>query len=189
MIASLTGTIVHRTEKYMILDVSGVGYKVYAVHDTMEYAAHTPEVFLFIHTVVREDALELYGFRDENSLGLFEKLIAISGIGPRSALGVLAVAPIEQLRSAIISGDISYLTKVSGIGKKIAEKIVLELRDSIGTAVEVEHKGVHDDGEVMQALESLGFTNSQARTALQAISKDITGTDNKIKEALRQLAK
>ncbi len=189
MIGSLTGNAVHRTEKYIILDVVGVGYKVFATQDTMEYASSTPEVFLFVHTVVREDVLELYGFRDESSLSLFERLIGISGIGPRSALGVLSVAPIETLRSAIINGDISYLTKVSGIGKKIAEKIILELRDAIGKNVLVENTAMQDDGDVVLALESLGFSNMQARGALQSISKETIGTDNKIKEALRMLSK
>ncbi|MEN9852391.1 MAG: hypothetical protein RI996_334 [Candidatus Parcubacteria bacterium] len=189
MIGSLTGNSVHRTEKYIILDVGGVGYKVYATFDTIEYAASTPEVFLFVHTVVREDVFELYGFRDENSLTLFERLISISGIGPRSALGVLAVAPVETLRNAIIAGDISYLTKVSGIGKKIAEKIILELRDSIGKNIQIENNAVRDDSDVIEALESLGFSNTQARAALQNVSTDTLGTDNKIKEALRQLAK
>jgi holliday junction DNA helicase RuvA len=189
MIGSLTGNAVHRTEKYVIIDVSGVGYKVYATQDTMEYASSTPEVFLFVHTVVREDVFELYGFRDENSLTLFERLISISGIGPRSALGVLAVASVETLRSAIIAGDISYLTKVSGIGKKIAEKIILELRDSIGKNIQIENSIAKDDADVVEALESLGFSNAQARAALQNTSKETVGTDNKIKEALRQLAK
>jgi holliday junction DNA helicase RuvA len=188
MIAALTGNAIHRTEKYCIIDVSGVGYKVYATQDTMEYAENTPEVFLFVHTVVREDALELYGFRDESSLSLFEKLISISGIGPRGALGALSVAPIENLRTAIIAADISYLTKVSGIGKKIAEKIILELRDSIGASISAEQSSAKDDSDVIAALESLGFSTSDARSSLKLISKDTVGTDNKIKEALRLLA-
>jgi Holliday junction DNA helicase RuvA len=103
MIGALTGTPLQRTEKYILLDVSGVGYKVFATVDTIEFAASASSVFLFIHTVVREDVLELYGFRDEISLDMFERLIGISGIGPRSALGVLSVAAPETLKSAIIN--------------------------------------------------------------------------------------
>ncbi len=189
MIGSLTGSLLSRNEKYILLDVSGVGYKVYANFDTMDYAAQEARVFLFIHTVVREDVLELYGFRDEISLDMFERLIGISGIGPRSALGVLAVADPETLKSAIIGGDISYLTKVSGIGKKTAEKILLELRDVLGRGVSVSSPTMTADTEVILALESLGYSTAEARSAMQYINPETVGTNNKIKEALKSLSK
>ncbi len=189
MIGALTGTPLHRTEKYILLDVSGVGYKVFATLDTIEFAASVSSVFLFIHTVVREDVLELYGFRDEISLDMFERLIGISGIGPRSALGVLSVAAPENLKSAIINGDISYLTKVSGIGKKTAEKILLELRDVLGKGVSAHNTAMTDDTEVLMALESLGYSTSEARATLQYINPETVGTNNKIKEALKVLSK
>jgi holliday junction DNA helicase RuvA len=189
MIGALTGTPLKRTEKYILLDVGGVGYKVFATLDTIEFAASSNNVFLLIHTVVREDVLELYGFRDEVSLDMFERLIGISGIGPRSALGVLSVADPETLKSAIINGDISYLTKVSGIGKKTAEKILLELRDVLGKGVSVTNGSMTDDTEVMLALESLGYSTSEARATLQYINPETIGTNNKIKEALKALSK
>jgi Holliday junction DNA helicase RuvA len=120
---------------------------------------------------------------------MFERLIGISGIGPRSALGVLSVADPETLRSAIINSDISYLTKVSGIGKKTAEKILLELRDILGKGALVYNTTMGDDVEVLMALESLGYSTSEARSAIQYINPETIGTNNKIKEALKSLSK
>lgn len=189
MIGSLTGNVVHKTDKYCILDVGGVGYKVFCTLDTSEYASASENVFLFISTIVREDVFELYGFRDEHSLDMFEKLIGVSGIGPRSALGVLALAPINNLQNAIASGDITYLTKVSGIGKKTAEKILIELKDIMAKNNLQNNTVASDDSEILEALESLGYSTQESRAALNLISKETLGINNKIKEALKYISK
>lgn len=134
-----------------------------------------------IHTVVREDALELFGFQDETSLGLFEKLIGISGIGPRSALGIVNVGTIDSLTEAINKGDLGYLTAVSGIGKKTAEKIVLELRGKVSDIIE---RGNSDD-EVVQALKVMGYTERDAQVAAQSAKGDTV--NEKIKSALKNI--
>jgi Holliday junction DNA helicase RuvA len=135
----------------------------------------------FIHTVVREDALELFGFFEESSLKLFEKLINISGIGPRSALAIVNVGTIESLTEAINKGDLGYLTAVSGIGKKTAEKIILELRGQISDLVLED-----SNSEVVQALKAMGYTERDAQQA----AKNATGNtlNEKIKSALKNVS-
>jgi Holliday junction DNA helicase RuvA len=138
---------------------------------------------------VREDALDLYGFRDEQSLSLFEKLLGISGIGPRAALAVLSVAPAEALQNAIATSNLAYLTKVSGIGKKTAEKIILELKDKLVSFETSVGQTSDSDTDALLALESLGYSSAQAREALQNVSKETLGTREKIKEALQNMSK
>ena len=133
MIAQLTGIVAHRDKSSIILDVKGVGYRIFVSSGTLEQLHRQKEgsVSFFTHLSVRENALDLYGFLEQEELHFFEMLISISGIGPKSALGILSIADVETLKQAISSGDSSYLTKVSGIGTKIAKKIVLELNDTI----------------------------------------------------------
>src|SRR3989344_150561 len=131
MIGKVDGTISLVGDRFAIVDTNGIGYKVFMTENTIRSVEVGQKVALWTHLAVREDALDLYGFRDMGELSFFQMLIDISGIGPRSALSILGLAPIETLSRAIASGDISYLVKVSGIGKKTAEKIVLELRDKL----------------------------------------------------------
>jgi Holliday junction DNA helicase RuvA len=185
MIAYLKGKIIKQEDKSVILDVNGVGYKVYCNPTSLRSAGQVPEetleISFFIHTVVREDALELFGFFDETSLKLFEKLINISGIGPRSALAIVNVGTIESLTEAINKGDLGYLTAVSGIGKKTAEKIVLELRGQVSDLV------MNDESnEVVQALKSMGYTERDAQMAAKAATGATTG--EKIKSALKNFS-
>lgn len=195
MIGSIKGKITLKTEKFAIVETNGVGYKINMATDALS-KLKTPnqsklgsgretgdEIMLWIHTHVREDILELYGFLNRVELEFFEMLLSVSGIGPKGALAVLSVASIETLRRAIGSGDISYLTKISGIGKKTAEKIVIELRDKIG-----EEKGTSLQGELdaLEALKSLGYSQNEAREALKKISPE-TNTNAKIREALKIL--
>ncbi len=111
----------------MVINIGGVGYRVFAGPDVLRKAKKEETIKLWTHLHVKEDAIELYGFLEYAELNFFETLIQISGIGPKSALGVLAVAPLDTLKSAIASGETSYLTQVSGIGKKIAEKTGISL--------------------------------------------------------------
>jgi Holliday junction DNA helicase RuvA len=185
MIGSIKGKIILKKEKFLIVETGGVGYKINVSPDTLSKAKKiNEEVFLFIHTHVREDVLDLYGFLDYQELEFFEMLIGVSGIGPKGALAILGIATIETLKRAIGTGDTSYLTKISGIGKKTAEKIVIELRDKMG---EVE-KGSSMQGELdaLEALKSLGYSQNEAREALKKVSTD-TNTNTKIREALKIL--
>ncbi|HBA45672.1 Holliday junction DNA helicase RuvA [Candidatus Nomurabacteria bacterium RIFCSPLOWO2_02_40_28] len=187
MIGSIKGKINFKTEKYIIVDTAGVGYKINISPDTLSKAKKIgEEISLWIHTHVREDAIDLYGFSDHQELEFFEMLINVSGIGPKGALTILGVASIETLRKAIGTGDISYLTKISGIGKKTAEKIVIELRDKVGK--EKEGSSLQGELDAMEALKSLGYSQSEVREALKKIAPDLD-TNKKIREALKVLGK
>lgn len=143
---------------------------------------------LWIHSHIREDAFDLYGFLDRQELEFFEMLINVSGIGPKGALVILGVAPIETLKRAIGTGDTSYLTKISGIGRKTAEKIVLELRDKISDKVKNIESGtsLQEELDVLEALKSLGYSQNEARGALKKVPQE-ANTNTKIKEALKIL--
>ena len=188
MIGHLKGTLIHQDLKSIILDVSGVGYKIHT--NTAVLNNKTGEVLEFwTYLAVRENALDLYGFEKKEELDFFELLLTVSGIGPKSALGILSVATIETLKKAIATGDTSYLNKVSGIGKKTAEKIVIELRDKLHA-----HKGegessnlLRGESDVVEALKTLGYSQNEARDALKKVPNNIEGTNARIKEALKIL--
>ncbi len=189
MISHLSGTVLKKDIGFIILDVAGVGYKIYVSNATLSDvpAEQGAPASLFTHLAVRENSMELYGFSDNNEMLLFEMLIGVSGIGPKSALAILSLASAETLQTAISRSDTSYLTKVSGIGKKTAEKIVLELRDKVGT-VGLSAPELKEDGDVIEVLMSLGYPRDEAREALKRVSPDAVGTSARVKEALKVLA-
>ncbi len=137
---------------------------------------------------MREDALDLYGFLTEEELNFFEMLISISGIGPKTALNVLNISTVSTLKRAISTNDTSHLTKVSGIGKKVAEKIVLELKDKVGSSDENDIS-LRDEIDAVEALKALGYSQRDAREALKKVEKNIVKTGDRIKEALKILGK
>lgn len=186
MIGKLSGDVLSVGERHLILGVGGVGYKIAATPDTMRKAAKAGTVSLFTHLAVRENALDLYGFLDADELKLFEMLIEVSGIGPRTALQVLSLATVETLRKAIASEDVSYLTKVSGIGQKTAKKIVLELKEKMGTAHPESAGELRDESDAVEALKSLGYSRDEARDALKKAGSAGT-TSARVKEALKIL--
>lgn len=190
MIAQLKGTIEHKDLRFLVLDVSGVGYKVFATSDTIESAKIGEVKKYWIHQVVREDAQDLYGFNTKDDQDFFELLIGISGIGPKTALGILNLATLPTLKRAVVSGDSSYLTKVSGIGKKNAEKIVLELKDKlIAVFDEEENQSAENHNDSLEALKSLGYSEREAREALKKIPANISDTSESVRQALKILSK
>ncbi len=192
MISRLTGTIAHIDPKYVVLDVSGVGYKIYTTVDIMmKLGKEKEETTLWTYLAVRENALDLYGFSSIQELNFFELLITISGIGPKTALGILNSASVEALQTAVQTDDTSSLIKVSGIGKKVAEKIVMELKDKVDkfTHTEEAKSSMRGDADALEALKSLGYSQNEARDALKELPKDITKTNEKVREALKILGK
>ncbi len=188
MIARLSGTIADIGEKHLVVDVHGVGYKLFVTPDLALEAILGDERVFATYMSVRENAIDLYGFRDENERGFFELLLDVSGIGPKSALTILAMAPIEVLSRAIGTGDVGYLTKVSGIGRKTAEKIVIELRDKLRAHSSDESRAsLSADSDVIEALRTLGYKDNDARDAVKQIPLTATSTNERIKEALRIL--
>ena len=187
MISYIEGKIKLRGNKFLTIIANGLGYKVHALPDTLRKSGDTAG--LWTHLRVKEDALELYGFESYPELEFFETLIQISGIGPKSAMGILSIAPLDTIKKAIASGEISYLTKVSGIGKKTAERVIVELRDKMGKLDESAGAAFKDDQDVMEALKSLGYSPAEAREAIKKIPDNITGVNARIKEALKMLGK
>ena len=186
MIIQLTGTVSAKDPEYIILDVHGVGYKIFVTPNTL---AHTPEkknTTLWTHQAVRETSLDLYGFLSKAELDFFELLIGISGVGPKSALGIVSLDDVETLTSAIAEGDTSYLTKVSGVGKKSASKIVLELREKVGATGD--HEALKEDADTIDALSAMGYSAHEARDALKQVPKDMVGTKKRLKHALQFLS-
>ncbi len=193
MISHLTGTLMFTSDRFVVVDVGGVGYKVRVALDTLRVLRGVADkkVSLWTHLVVREDALDLYGFQNENELEFFELLISVSGIGSKGALGVLNVAPVDHLREAIANGDVSALTKVSGIGSKSAQKIILELREKVGgrEGVTITSGVLREEHDAISGLVSLGFPEREAREALKDVPADVKGTSARIKYALKHLGK
>ncbi len=188
MISHLTGKIIHADTRFFIIDVNGVGYKIFTTAGVLE--KQLPETVSFwTYLAVREDALDLYGFPTKDEMDFFELLLTVNGIGPKTALGILNVANPATIRKAVATEDPSYLTKVSGIGKKNAEKIVLELKSKLTgwEAAEGEEAHTAYESDALEALKSLGYSERDARDALKKVPKEITNTSECVRLALKNL--
>lgn len=189
MIGSLNGIVRYKDLNTIVVDVGGVGYKVMVTTETaLDLTVDSP-IFLWTHLAVRETSLGLFGFLDKETFDIFELLITISGIGPKSALSILNVATPTMLRQAVANSDTSYLTRVSGIGKKNAEKIVLELKDKLKTTTEDGGIDMRSEGDALEALVSLGYNERDAREALKQVPKDVEGASERVKASLKILSK
>lgn len=190
MIAHIDGNILYIDNKYLIVDVNGIGYKVHTTTEILNGNNVDDKISLFTYLAVRENALDLFGFKDIEEMTFFEMLLSVSGIGPKSALGILSLADIDTIKRAIVTGDTSYLNKVSGIGKKTAERIVIDLKNKVTIAENNEHTdaSMRIENDAIEALKSLGYSQNEARNALKEVSSDIVGVNAKIKQALKILS-
>jgi holliday junction DNA helicase RuvA len=191
MISLLKGKIIETGNKHVIMDINNIGYKVFVTDDMLHSLKINTTITLWTHFVVREDAQDLYGFTTRKERDFFELLITVSGVGPKSALNILSLISSDMLASAIRTGSTAHLVKVSGIGRKTAEKIVLELKDKMGgmkgdMSVELT-AGMSSDMDVIEALKALGYDADDAREALKKIDKNIVDTGAKVKAALKML--
>lgn len=198
MIARLAGTLVEKGSDTAIVDVSGVGY---LVHLSLQATARLPpegsRVELRTHTHVREDALQLYGFAGEDEERLFHLLVGVSGVGPRLALNVLSGMPAAELAEAILGEEIARLTRIPGVGKKTAERLVLELKDKLKTAgigarpaaaIPIHLSG---GGALISALVNLGYKPAAAERTADAVRRSLGATapvEDQLREALRLIA-
>lgn len=189
MISTLTGRIQSRTDDSLIVNVGGVGFRVRATGNTLaNLGAIGSDVMLFTHLHVREDDLSLYGFATEDELHLFETLLTVSGIGPRVAMGVLSSAPADTLRVAIAQGNLEVLTALPGIGKKTAQRLVLELKgkvDVTGLGEVGELSPVDED--VMNALINLGYSAAEATRAARSVPTTVKTVEDRVRIALQYL--
>jgi Holliday junction DNA helicase RuvA len=192
VISRLRGTPVGRTPEGLVLDVGGVGYVVAATPSALRRAEGTSEVAIETYLHVREDALQLYGFADAAERELFVHLLGVSGIGPKVALAVVSSGSADDLRRAIVVGDAARFQAIPGIGKKTAERIVLELKEKLGSEDVIVHpaaRGAASSAHVTarDALVGLGFTLTEAEQALARIDPGLPA-EERVREALRSAA-
>ena len=185
MIVSLRGRVLDRRAQDIVLEVGGVGYRVGVTPGLLALTKMGEELFLYIHEVLREDTHDLYGFLSQDDRELFLKLLSVSGVGPKVANTILSIGTTDTVRKAMMSSDVAMLTSVPGVGKKTAQKIILELRGRL--VEETSITGI--DGEVIGGLQSLGYSVADAREALKHVSVDVVGTADRLRGALKVLAK
>jgi Holliday junction DNA helicase RuvA len=189
MIAALKGTILLRNDPYLIIDVSGVGYKVYATLDILSTLHVGDAITVFTYTHVREDILELYAFSTYKDLQLFEQLIGVSGIGPKTAIGIFSIGSSSDIVSAIMSSNVSFFASVPRLGKKNAQKLIIELKSKIGSTTELDLSEGGDSMDVVTALKSFGFSQKEAEQAITAVKEQGKTTEDKIRLALKYLGR
>ncbi len=192
MIGRLSGTLLEKNPPQLLLDVQGVAYEVDVPMSTFYNLPGTGErITLYTHLVVREDAHLLYGFGTDNERRAFRQLVKISGIGARTALSVLSGLSVAELAQAVTMQDSGRLTKIPGIGKKTAERLLLELKDKLGvdvtSAVGV-HRAPPASSDVLNALLSLGYSDREAVAAVKTLPEGVAVSDG-IRQALKVLAK
>lgn len=186
MIAAVEGRVAARAGDALIVMVGGIGLRVLCPQPTLASARPGEIIQLRTHLVVREDELTLVGFATEDELDLFEKLLGVSGVGPRLALSVLSAMAPDALRLAIGREQSDLLARVPGIGKKTAQKIVLELKDKVGPVEVAEGLAAltEADAAVIDALTALGYSIVEAQRAVQALPRDVTDVEERLRRAL-----
>jgi len=203
MIDYLKGILAHRENDYVVVDVNGVGYRVFCANPYGIEAGPDSRVTLYIHYQVREDAHLLFGFASREEQALFRKLLDVNGVGPRVALGILSAGQPAAIIAAIYQEDVTFLTRLPGIGKKTAQRIILDLKDKLGdlSAGGLETLGLTAPtpagksaagpwGEAKQALMALGYTEAEVDRARPVVMQNATGdetVDTLIKRALTAL--
>lgn len=190
MIHSLSGKLVGKRENYAILEAGGIGFKVnLSVRAAQTLPQIGSNIKLFCSLYNREnEPFELFGFLTERELYLFEKLNTVSGIGPKTAMAILGVSPIDQLIAAINQGKIDLLTRAGGVGKKTAERIVIDLRGKLEEISDTKQtlSLMESDLELEETLTSLGYTRQQAKAIIAKIDPKISGFKDRLKEALKK---
>ncbi len=191
MIGFLKGTVELLDRPYVLLDVNGVGYRVLVAESVLSKLSKTDKVKLFTFTYVREDALELFGFSEIDDLKLFESLISVSGIGPKTALNIFSFGSRAEIIEAIVRADTSFFTSVPRLGTKNAQRIIVDLKNKMGAgdSVDLSGKDLLENAEAVEALKSFGFSTGEAQKAVREIKTPGLTLDEKIKLALKNLGK
>jgi Holliday junction DNA helicase RuvA len=191
MIYSVAGTLVAKGDRFVVIETGGLGLKLFMrARSIAGLPGEGMRVKVFSHFQVREDGMDLFGFTSEEERAYFELLISVSGVGPKSALSILDVANLDELAAAIKEGRPDLLTRASGIGTKIAERIIIDLRgkvQSVKSGMMVEK--MEADADLVEALSSLGYRREEAKIALRKVDSKIAGIEERLKEALKILGK
>lgn len=188
MIGQIKGKIIDISPTRTTVDIGGLGLIIHSTSSQLEKLKIGGEVRLWTHMAVRENDISLYGFGSEEELKMFQSLISVSGIGPKSALVILGVAGLKALEDAIVSGNIGILTKIAGIGRKTADKIVLELSGKVGVSSGTS-ESMKDNLDVFEALKALGYRDHNIQEVLKEMPESLSGANEKIRHALKMLGK
>ncbi|HCH34668.1 MAG: Holliday junction DNA helicase, subunit A [Candidatus Saccharibacteria bacterium GW2011_GWC2_48_9] len=191
MIAHVAGTVAEKFGNAIIVDVHGVGYEVQTALGDYEKALLHEEVKFYTYHLIREQAQDLYGFSSLAAKKLFELLITVQGVGPKAALAILSIADSEVVRNAIANSDIVFIAKATGVGKKTAERVAVDLKDKVGLALQYDNSSItgqssvlaHTD-EALEALMALGYSLNDATKALEGVSTDLS-TASRVTQALK----
>jgi len=189
LIGSLRGPVTHVGQDFVLVEVCGVGYRVVAGPALLARLRLGSEARIFVHHLVRDDQQALFGFASSEELAFFELLMTVSGVGPRLALAITSTHAVTKLQLAIVTDDVDLLTSVTGVGRKTAQRVILELKEKIHAAGIAGGGGTSSDSDVVAALESLGYTASEARRAAGVVAGSDDGLDVRIKAALQELAR
>lgn len=192
MIAMISGMVVEKLPGMVVVEAGGVGYGVHMSMEDLARLRPMEEIKVYIHEHLREQTHDLFGFLSRDTQSLFEQLLDVSGVGPKMALNMLSIAPVSEVRLAIASGNVKFLQTASGVGKRVAERVIVELKDKVGLiGVDLETTGLlqAEDSlmrdEAVEALVTLGYTANDAAKALQNIDTDLP-TPERIKLALKE---
>lgn len=191
MIATLSGTVQEKTTDIIVLDIQGVGYGLYVTAEDYGKLRLGDETKMYTYEHIREQSHDLFGFLARDTKNLFEQLLEVNGVGPKMALNMLSIGSPTDVRQAIASGDVKFIQGANGVGKRVAERVVVDLKDKVGLAgVELESSGLLQSDEslmkdeAVEALVALGYTTADAAAALQKVDKNLP-TENRVKQALK----
>jgi Holliday junction DNA helicase RuvA len=191
MIATLSGVVSEKLADVVVLDVQGVGYGLFVTAEDHGRLATGEQAKVYIYEHVREQAHDLFGFLSRDTQALFEQLLGVNGVGPKMALNMLSIGTAQAVRQAIASGDVKFIQGANGVGKRLAERVVVDLKDKVGLAgVDLESTGMLQSEDILmkdeavEALVALGYTSADAATALQKVDPDLP-TKDRIKQALK----
>lgn len=192
MIRMVRGSVLAYGKDFIVVDIGGpaggVGLKVFVPEPTAVQGGHAPTITLHTYLRVREDALNLFGFQTEEELQMFELLLGVSGVGPKVALSTLSTLSPDALHLALANEEPGVIARVPGIGKRTAEKIVLELRDKVRPSADMQSlaQTFDADTEIIEALIALGYSVVEAQRAIQKVPKDVEGLEERLRLALSQ---
>ena len=184
MISYLKGKIIYKGDHFGILETGGIGYKIFLPESYLLKYKLGEIIEVFAHEYAREDSRELYGFGTIEELKFFWQLISVSGVGPKMAHKIISAYKLDKLEKAVSEGDLSILGTIPGVGKKTAQKIILELKGKLVTG-----NPISGDNEIVDALARLGYSKNEAQEAVGKIGEEVEGAENKIKAALKNLGK
>lgn len=180
----LKGKIIQKGENFLVLETDNIGYQIFVSDFLLNKVKIGQNIKLWTFLYLREEVIELYGFETEDELDFFKKLNTVPNIGPKSALSILSVVRISDLKRAILNENYEVLTKVSGIGKKTAERIIIEMKGKVEKMLEIAER-TGEDAEVIDALVKLGYSLKEAREVVRKIPENIKGARERLKEALK----